>query len=697
MALCVILASAVLAGSGLSQVEITTGHNDNGRTGGNLSEAILNASNVNVSNFGKLFARTVDGEIYAQPLYASQVSVPGKGVHNVVYVATEHNSVYAFDADDPTQSSPLWFVNLGTAVPSQDVCGDASPGCPYNDLVPEIGITATPVIDAAGATIYVVAKSKTVSQGNISYRFMLHALDLSSGAEKFGGPVEIRSPGFNPLYHLNRPGLLLLNGMVYVAFGSVGDINQWHGWVMAYNASTLQQTAVFNSTPGGNGGSIWASGQGLAADADNIYLMTANGTFDADVAGSNYGDSVVKLSTAGGLTAVDYFTPHDQSFLNANDIDLGAGGPMLLPGANLVIGIGKDGIARVISTEKMGGFNALVNNDRQEFTAVTGSCEGTSGICFMGSPVYWDGSALGPAIYVWGAGDYLKAFAFNGANFQTTPASQGSIVDPAGLSNTVALSVSANQSQQGTGIVWALAPYSGDANSVAVPGILYAFDASDLSHELWDSKQYSSRDDVGQYAKFTPPSIANGKVYVPTFSDRLVVYGLTAGDFNLKADPDVLTPTGKSASTTVKVIPQAGGLSTAVSLSCSDLPAGAKCTFAPPSLPAGSEPMQSTLTLTLGTTASMNRGRLQRLWPALCVCFGIGLVPLSCKRRKYAVLWVALGVITAGLLVGVGCGGGATPDVSSSSSAPVLPNGKITVVAASGSIQHRSTIVLAAH
>jgi len=698
MLVCVTVICLALTGRALCQIEITTNHNDVARTGANLNETILNASNVNVSDFGKLFARNVDGQIYAQPLYLSQVPVSGHGTRNVVYVATEHDRVYAFDADDPTAATPLWQVSLGTPVPSQEVCSGSLSGCPYNDLVPEIGITATPVIDVAGGTIYVVAKTKSVSQGAASYSFKLHALDVASGAEKFGGPVEIRAPGFAPLYHLNRPGLLLLNGVVYLGFGSVGDIKSWHGWVMGYSASTLQQVAAFNSTPGGNGGSIWASGQGLAADSDNLYVMSANGSFDANSGGANYGDSVIKLSPAKGLAPVDYFTPHNQSLLAQGDIDLGSGGPMLLPGTNLLVGIGKDGVARLVNTADLGKFNALVNNDVQEFTALQGTCGGTRGICFMGAPVYWDSSAFGPAMYVWGSDDYLKAFPFNGTAFQTTPASQGPILDPAGLSNTVALSLSANGNQ--SGVVWASAPRSGDANAGVAPGIVYAFDASNLSHELWDSRQNSARDDVGSYAKFTPPTIANGKVYVPTFSNQLVVYGLMAGDFSVKADPDRIIPAGSSASTTVNVIPQANGLTNPVSLYCSDLPPGAKCTFNPPSLPPGSDSMQSSLVVTLGSVAVKNGG-LRSFWPATWLylgCLCVGAVPLAGRRRTRRLWLTVLGLTVAGLLLAFGCGGGGSSSVPGASPpSPVLPSGKITVVAASGGIQHKSTITLAAH
>jgi hypothetical protein len=503
---------------------VTTHHNDINRTGQNLNESVLNTGNVNVSNFGKLFSRQVDGYIYAQPLYVPNLTVAGR-TNNVVFVATEHNSVYAFDADDPKAQAALWQVNLGTSVPSQDICQSSVSGCPYNDLVPEIGITATPVIDTASGTIFVVAKTKDT--GNSTYHFFLHALDVTTGNEKFSGPVEITASEFSPLYHLNRPGLLLLNGAIYIGFGSVGDLYSWHGWLMAYDASTLQQTAVFNATPNGNGGSLWAGGQGLLADSNNnIYFVTGNGTFDASTGGQDYGDSVLKLSTSSGLTLADYFTPNNQSFLSQHDVDLGSGGPMTLPGTNLMVAVGKDGMLRLLNTTRLGGFSVVSNNEVQEFQATAGYCAGTSGLCFMGGPIYWNSPNFGPVIYLWGAGDFLKAWQFNGQSFQTRPVSQSTIQSVQGLSNTAPLSLSASGDEAGTGIVWAAGVMSGDANVQAQPGILRAFDASDLTHELWNSNQDPARDGLGSYAKFTPPTIANGKVYMATFSGQLVVYGL---------------------------------------------------------------------------------------------------------------------------------------------------------------------------
>lgn len=503
----------------LAQTPVLTQHNDSGRTGQNLNETVLNTSNVNVNQFGKLFSMTVDGQIYAQPLYVSQVTISG-AVHNVVYVATENDSVYAFDADNGVL---LWHASTGTPVPSTAIC------CNYLNMTPSIGITATPVIDLGSNTMYVVAKSEDTTNGTFHQK--LHALDIATGAEKFGAPVEITASvagsggssingiiNFDPLHQLNRPGLLLLNGIVYLGFGSTGDKPDWHGWVLGYNATTLQQVAVYNDTPNGDQAGIWEGGQGLVADsASNIYVMTGNGTFDVNTGGSDYGDSVLKLGTSSGLVVLDYFTPDTQNTLNSLDLDLGGGGLMLIPGTSLVVGGGKDGILRLISTNNMGKFNMTSNNDVQEFQATSGH--------IMGGPVYWNSPNNGPVIYLWGPGDYLKAFAFANGALQTSPVSKSTMTIPAGNSNASPMSVSANGSQAGTGIIWAPGSYSGDADSQIVPGILRALDASNVSTELWNSKQ-NARDDLGNYAKFCPPTIANGKVYLATFSNQLVVYGL---------------------------------------------------------------------------------------------------------------------------------------------------------------------------
>ncbi len=438
------------------QVSVLTQHNDNARTGQNLNEATLNTSNVNQNSFGKLFWRTVDGFIYAQPLYVPGLTIQG-ATHNVVYVATQHNSVYAFDADNPNEPAPLWQVNLGTPVPSQDICiisGDTNPAdCPYYDISPEIGITSTPVIDPTAGIIYVVNRTKNTS--NSTYHDYLHALDLTTGAERLSGPVEIvgqvsgtgtASVGgtlaFDPTYHHQRPSLLLVNGFLYICFGSVGDIGgTYHGWVMTYNASTLQQQAIISITPNGNEGGVWSAGQGPVADAaGNVYIMTGNGDFTANSGGRDYGDSFLKF-TGSSLAVGDYFTPQNQGALDAGNTDLGSGGPMLLPGTSLLVGMGKDGVFRVVNTNNMGKYNSSVDNDVQEFTALSNA--------FFSSPVYWNSPNNGPVVYIWGPTDFLKAFQFTGSKFATTPVSQGTIQNSSGDPNAAALSISANSSQHG--------------------------------------------------------------------------------------------------------------------------------------------------------------------------------------------------------------------------------------------------------
>ena len=548
---------SALLGSG--QVSVLTQHNDNARTGQNVNETLLNTSNVNQNSFGKLFWRTVDGFIYAQPLYVPGLNIQG-ATHNVVYVATQHNSVYAFDADNPNAPDPLWQANLGTPVPSQDICiitGDTNPGdCPYYDISPEIGVTSTPVIDSVAGIIYVVSRTKNTS--NSTYHDYLHALSLTTGVEQLVGPVEITgqvsgtgvgSSGgiltFDPTYHHQRPALLLVNGVLYIGFGSVGDIGTYHGWVMSYNASTLQQEAIFCVSPDGNEDGIWAAGQGPVADASgNVYVITANGDFNANTGGIDYGDSYLKFSGP-SLAVTDYFTPSDQGTLDTGNIDLGSGGPMLIPGTSLLVGMGKDGILRVVNTTDMGKYNSSVDNDVQEFTATPNP--------FFGSPIYWSSPNNGPVVYIWGAADYLKALQFTGSKFNTTPVSQGTILNTQGISNAAALSVSANGSITGTGIVWSTASLSGWASGVQVPGVLRAFDATNLATELWDSTQNSTRDNVGNSAKFNPPTIANGKVYVGSFSGQLQVYGLNPPPFQGIQFVQVASATPQSTTTSVPV------------------------------------------------------------------------------------------------------------------------------------------------
>jgi hypothetical protein len=571
------------------QINILTQHNDNQRTGANLNETILNASNVNVNSFGKLFTRAVDGQIYAQPLYVSGLNVGGK-TRNVVYVATEHNSVYAFDADDPAASAPLWQVNLGTSAPSPNAYF-GNRYAPNVNIQPEFGITSTPVIDATTGTLYVVAFTQDRDGG--PYHQTLHARDIRTGQERFGGPVEIEAslPGtgygsddvdgipdrrngqiiFNPMQGLQRAGLLLSKGILYIAFASHADTDPYHGWVLAYDAALLQQRGAFCVTPNGNEAGIWQSGQGLVGDAEgSVYCMTGNGTYGGS---GNFGDSFVKLRLTGSVFGVaDSFTPYDQGALESADNDLGSAGPMLLPGTRLLLGGGKEGKLYLLNCDDMGGYNPSDDTQIvQSFPAVHGHIHS--------SPIGWNGPD-GLLVYVWSEWDTLKAWKFDGSRLGTTPFAQ-SAMEAMGAGG--AISLSARGGAAGTGIVWATQAFAGNALLDTVPGIFRAFDASTL-REIWNSRQNVARDDTGNFAKFCPPTIANGKVYLATFSGQLAVYGL--GDF--LATP-VIAPGGGAfyPSVTVRISEATPGAAVTYTTDGSD-PTPASTPYAGPFVLAGS-------------------------------------------------------------------------------------------------------------
>jgi len=501
-----------------AQVSVVTAQNDNNRTAANLSESTLTTSNVNVNQFGKIFSRAVDGYIYAQPLYVPNVTIGG-GVHNVVYVATMNNSVYAFDADDPNASTPLWQVSLGTAVPAT---ATYLPNDQTGGLAPTSGILSTPVIDPSSGTLYAVA---LVLQSNTPV-YQLHAIDLLTGAEKPNSPVVIQGSytgtgpaiAFDAHQHLQRTGLLLSNGNIYFGFASYSDIDPYYGWIFGYNASTLQQTAIQNLAPGGRGG-VWQSGGGLSADANGfVYVCTGNGTWDGV---TNFGESCVKLDPSQGLAVVDYFTPYNYDPLNASDSDLGAGRALLIPGTNYLVTGGKQSLDYVLDRNNLGQISVGDTNVVQRLIS--------DGRLFSGM-AYWNNPAS-PFLYLWSSNDELKAYRLTGGLFDTTPASASTATAPYGTG----LSVSANGGTAGSGIVWATTPSSPPGSS-AVPGTVHAFDASNVSVELWNSDQNSGRDSLGNLAKFAAPTVANGKVYVPTFSNQLVVYG------TLSTAPQTISP-----------------------------------------------------------------------------------------------------------------------------------------------------------
>jgi hypothetical protein len=513
-----------------AQANVTTHHNDAARTGANTSETVLTTTNVNVSQFGKIFERAVDDEIYAQPLYVEGVSVPGVGLRNVVYVATNNDSVYAFDADDRTAAAPLWrvsYTNGTTIVPVART--DVGQACgTYVDFAGNIGIAATPVIDPLAQTMFFVTRTK--ESGTFVQR--LHAINIGNGSERPGSPQTIQATvvgtgdgrdaqnniAFNARTQNQRAGLLLDHGTVYITWASYCDQGPYHGWILGYDAATLQQVMLYNTTPDGGLGGIWQSGAGLSADAaGNLYALTGNGSFNGDTGGRNFGNSFLKVSPAG--TLLDWFTPFNWSFLNATDEDLGIQNALLIPNTNLIVGGGKEGVMYLLDGTNMGRFRSGNNGQ------IVQSFQASSAARMNGSPVYWNSSEYGPAIYVWPAGDPLKVFRLVTGAFQTPATAQSTTLAAGGMPGAM-LSISSNGGTQGTGIVWAAMSNAGDANHAPQPGILRAFDAGNVTRELWNSQQMATRDALGNFSKFSPPTAANGKVFVPTLSNKLVVYGL---------------------------------------------------------------------------------------------------------------------------------------------------------------------------
>ena len=499
--------------------DVLTSHNDNARTGQNLTEAILTTSNVNATTFGKIASYAMDGVVDAEPLYVSNVTIPNQGTHHLLIVATENGSVYALDADS---GGTMWRVTtLGTGEsPSDD------PGCPPCG---QIGVNATPAIDRTmdgHGAVYVVAASK---DGSGNYHQRLHALDLTTGSELFGGPVEIHAtyPGtgdnsdgtnviFDPRQYRERAALLLLNGVIYTTWASHWDVRPYTGWIIAYSASTLAQTSVLNVTPNGSDGAIWMSGAGPAADsAGNIYFADANGDFDATLnssgfpANGDFGNSFLKLSTGGGgLAVADYFVMENYAEENIGDVDFGSGGAMVLPdlsdGAghtlHLAVGAGKDSNLYVVNRDAMGKLSA---NDINVYQKLVGVLPG--GVWAM--PAYFKNT-----VYYASVASPLQAFTFSNGKLSgsATAQSANSFAYPGATP-----SVSANGPSNG--IVWAV---QGGTQA----GTLHAYDAISLK-ELYNSDQMGSRDQFAWGSKFVPPTIVNGKVYVGTVTG-VVVFGL---------------------------------------------------------------------------------------------------------------------------------------------------------------------------
>ena len=488
---------------------------DNGRTGLNPIESKLNPDSVNINSFGLLANIPVDGYVYAQPLYVPNVKIPGVGTRNVVYVATENDTVYAFDADSK-QNTPLWktsFLGNGVVpVPEGDV---------GSTIFPVIGITGTPAIDPNTGTLYVVAFTK---ENDTDYVQRLHALDITTGAEKTGSPVVIQAsfPGtanpndgqghvtFLPKIHLQRSALLLLHGTVYIAWTSHGDNDpqEYHGWIMGYDANTLQQKFVWNSTPNGKQGSIWQSGAGLSADDDgNMFAITSNGDFNNGI--SNYSDSFMKFGE--NLAIFDFFTPYNQQDLAGTDNDLGSGGLMLIPGTRLGVAAGKEGSIYLVNLDNMGGYHTDGNHVVQFLPFAIGGNEGFHTDENFSTPAYFNGN-----VYFIGENDFAKQFQLSNGMLSASP-----------------VALSANQfghqgaepvvTANGTkgAIMWAIERIPGNGNG----GVLHAYDATNIANELYNSTQANSRDLFGEATKFSVPTITNGKIYIGT-QNSLAIFGL---------------------------------------------------------------------------------------------------------------------------------------------------------------------------
>ena len=520
--------------------DVLTYHDDAARTGQDLAETTLTPANVNAASFGEKFTDQVDGAIYAQPLYMAGVTIPGQGVHDIVIVATQHDSVYAFDAD--TAGPPLWHVNF-----TDPAAGITSVPTLQNwqlDLMPEIGITGTPVIDPATGTLYVAAKTETKNtSGSTQDTYSLHALDVTTGAEKMGGPVVIQPsvPGkgadsvkgvvpFDAYHELQRPALLLSNGVVYVSFGSLGGVPPYHGWVVGYSASTLHQDSVFNTAPNSNDpsgslGGIWMGGEGPSADAQgNIYLLTGSGPFQPAKSGGSYSDSALKFTPT--LKVADYFAPQNTSYLDQKDYDLGSGGSILIPSSpgsssNLLVGGGKLGTLFAIKTSSMGHQEKKNPNVQEIPNTFLPTAKVTSKTPLIGqniqggfftSPAYSNGY-----VYVQGVGDVLKQYQVRNGKLAGPVAESTNSVGYPGANISVSSDAGSN------GIVWTLE--NAGTRTIAGPAVLHAYNAANVGQELYNSTASAAASQAGPAVKFAVPTVANGQVYVGT-KTGLTVYGL---------------------------------------------------------------------------------------------------------------------------------------------------------------------------
>jgi hypothetical protein len=680
---CVVLLASFLQ-PGVSQtVNVLTQHNDLTRDGANPNETILTTSNVNVNSFGKVFSLPVDGFVFAQPLYVSGVAIPGQGTHNVLYVATQHDSVYAFDADAGTQ---YWQVSLGTSVPSLPTLG----------TLVEVGITSTPVIDLVSGTIYVVPL--TLENGQQFYR--LHALDITTGAEKFGGPAEIAASvsgsapdgsggivSFDANGELQRTAVTLVNGEVYLGFAAYNEgVSPYHGWVLGYDASTLKQLHVFNDSPNGGGGGIWMGGQGFVADSsNNLYLVTGNSVESSEDAAGDYGETALKLAPSGNsLTVADYFKVQDYDWMNAIDNDLGAGGAFSIPGTSDIAFASKQGVAYLVDTNKMGEFHTGADLMLQEWAVDNGQ---------WGSPAFFNNN-----MYIWGVNQPLLAYSFNGSSFATTPSSQSTYATPAGQTNGT-ISVSSNGTTAGTAIVWATAP-TADPSDSTVAGNLFAFDGTNLANQLWSTTQNASRDAYGNFSKFVAPTIANGRVYVATNNTpgQIAVYGLLPTDFSINiSSPSATGSSGGSATVSFSVTPESSSFVGNVTLTASGLPPGASSVFSPASIAAGAGATTGTLTIDIPQAQAIAKPDGNRVSRLAAFSLALMLLPFAGRWRRMgrrlgrmlSILMLMIASMAA--LAGMTACGSAS---SAPAAAPQTQSYTVTITGTSGAYSQSATVVL---
>src|SRR4051812_8027131 len=596
-----VVLAAVSAVPLAAQIGVWTHRYDPARAGANLSEAVLTPANVKAASFGRLYSYPVDGSVYAQPLYVPQLAIGGAS-HNVLFIATMNDQVYAFDADSGS-AAPLWRRDF-TAPPAVTPVPITDITAPDKNIVGHVGIQSTPVIDMATGAMFLVARTKE----NGAYVQRLHALDIMTGASKTGSPVTITGtfpgnapdavPGpngpvveFNPKMQSQRAALALTNGVVLISWAGHEDLPPYHGWIMGYDAATLAKVGTFCVTPDFYYGGIWQGGRAPTIDAaGNAYFTTGNGEWDGV---RNFGDSVLKFGVSrSGLTLLDYFTPGNYQALAAADHDLSGSGFTLFPAPddNHMIGGGKEGTLYVLDANKLGH---MVADDSQIPQRIP-----VSGGHVMGGAVYWTSSSAGTLVYNWSEDDVLRGYRLSSGKLALPGAMQGAVVSPGHPGGS--LTLTANGSTAGTGIVWASMPTSQDGIHGLVAGVLRAFNAETLD-EIWNSEQNPSRDRVGTLMKFVPPVVVGGKVFLPNHDGAVSVYGPLTSDFTIAVSPGARTIPPGTSGTFTATITGLGGFAGRTDLSVSGAPSGTTVTFSPASVTGSGT---STMTVAVPSSAA---------------------------------------------------------------------------------------------